>query len=129
LSTPGQSTSSPRRGSPSDVAADLAQPKFVREISIAGGSPEVKFVDLRIRLQHPDGDDDHFIEWESEVGFVDHWRAPWPLLPGQYGFFDRFSVSMHRSARLTVVEDWDAFDIRFGVPSDGSDDGPPRYSP
>jgi hypothetical protein len=42
-------------------------------------------------------------------------RAPWPVLLGQHGFFDRFSVSMHRSAALTVVEDWGAFDDRFGV--------------
>jgi hypothetical protein len=83
----------------SDVAVDLTVPKFVATIWVAGGNPEVTFVDLLVRLQHPDGDDDHYVEWEAEVGFVDNWRAPWPVLLGQHGFFDRFSVSMHRSGR------------------------------
>lgn len=113
----------------SDVAADLTQPRFVRTIWIAGGNPEVKFVDLRIRLQSPSGDDDDFIEWEAEVGFVDHWRAPWPLLLGQYGFFNQFTVSMHRSAGLTIVEDWTTFDERFGVEPNQADDRRRRFDP
>jgi len=79
-------------------------------------------VDLRIRLLHPHGDDDHFIEWETEVGFLEHWRAPWPMLLGQHGFFDQFTVSMHRAAALTVVEEWGTFDQRFGVEFRESDD-------
>jgi hypothetical protein len=47
----------------SDVAVDLTNPKFVTTIWVAGGNPEVTFVDLLIRLQHPDGDDDVFVEW------------------------------------------------------------------
>lgn len=82
----------------------------------------VNFVDLRIRLLHPHGDDDHFIEWETEVGFLEHWRAPWPMLLGQHGFFDQFTVSMHRAAALTVVEEWGTFDQRFGVEFRESDD-------
>jgi hypothetical protein len=66
-------------------------------------------------LQHPSGDDDDFIEWEAEVGFPHYWGASWPVLLGQHGFFDRFTVSMHRSAALTVVEEWQAFDERFGI--------------
>lgn len=112
-----------------DTATDLNSPKFVRTIWIAGGSPAVRFFDLQVRLQHPDGNDDDFIEWETEVGFVDTWRAPWPLLLGQHGFFNRFTVSMHRSARLTVVEDWDAFDARFGVQPHENDSTDRRFNP
>jgi len=75
----------------------------------------VQFVNMSLRLLHPSGDDDDYVDWEAEVGFVDRWRAPWPVLLGQHGFFDRFSVSMHRAAALTVIEDWDAFDRRFGM--------------
>jgi len=114
-----------------DVAVDLTNPKFVSTIWIAGGNPEVKFVDLSIRLQHPNGDDDCYVEWEAEVGFVDNWRAPWPALLGQHGFFDRFTVSMHRSAALTIIEDWGAFDSRFGVQPGEADEhrAAPRFQP
>jgi hypothetical protein len=113
----------------SDVAVDLTKPKFVTTIWVAGGNPEVTFVDLFVRLQHPDGDDDVFVEWEAEVGFVDNWRAPWPVLLGQHGFFDQFTVSMHRSAALTVIEDWGAFDARFGIEPGEADRHRARFEP
>jgi hypothetical protein len=99
----------------SDANVDMGNPKFSLEIGIGGENLLVNFVDVRIRLLHPGGDDEHFIEWETEVGFLDHWRPPWPMLLGQHGFFNQFTVSMHRSAELTVIEEWDAFDQRFGV--------------
>lgn len=99
----------------SDAKVDLQHPKYETELGIGGGWPAFKFVDLLIRLQHPDGEDEHFIEWEAEVGFTDRWRAPWPVLLGQHGFFDQFTVSMHRSAASTIVEEWGTFDQRFGV--------------
>jgi len=98
-----------------DAAVDLTHPKYKTQLGIGGGNPLVQFVDMTMRLQQPSGDDDDYIEWEVEVGFVEYWRAPWPVLLGQHGFFDRFSVSMHRAAALTVIEDWDAFDRRFGT--------------
>jgi len=110
-----------------DAAVDIYNPKFVTHIWIAGEKPEVKFVDMRLRLLHPDGNDDDYIEWEAEVGFVDHWRAPWSVLLGQHGFFNQFTVSMHRSARLTVIEEWSMFDSRFGVIPGESDQTPPRF--
>jgi hypothetical protein len=52
---------------------------------------------------------------EVIAGFTEDMNSKGHGLLGQHGFFDRFSVSMHRSAALTVVEDWGAFDDRFGV--------------
>jgi len=109
-----------------DAGIDIANPKHEFELSIGGGSPMVRFVDARIRLQCPDGDDDHYIEWDVEVGVIDQWRAPWPVLLGQHGFFDRFTVNMHRSAGLVVVEEWAEFDARFGVQYGEADDHTPR---
>jgi hypothetical protein len=111
----------------SDMAADLANPKYEIPLGIGGDNPDVKFTDARLRLQHPNGDDDHFIEWEVEVGFPDYWRAPWPVLLGQNGFFDRFTVSMHRSAALVVVEEWACFDDRFGIAQGEADEHTPRF--
>jgi hypothetical protein len=99
----------------SDAKVELARPKFETELGIGGGTPLLKFVDLAVRLQHPDGDDDHYAEWTAEVGFSEKWTAPWPILLGQVGFFDAFTVSMHRSAALTVIEEWGRFDERFGI--------------
>ncbi|MCA1709912.1 MAG: hypothetical protein LC808_44175 [Actinobacteria bacterium] len=111
----------------SDAKADLAHPKYETELGMGGGWPAFKFVDLAVRLQHPDGEDDHYVEWEAEVGFTDKWRAPWPVLLGQHGFFDQFTVSMHRSAALTIIEEWRAFDERFGVDAAPAQ-GAPRKS-
>ncbi len=112
-----------------DAKVDLEHPRYETDLGIGGGRPAFKFVDLRIRLQYPGGQDTQFIEWEAEVGFSDEWKAPWPVLLGQSGFFDRFTVSMHRSAALTVIEEWGAFDKRFGIQQDKSDPASPRFEP
>jgi hypothetical protein len=110
----------------SDANVSLDSPKYSINLGIGGDSPLVRFVDVGIRLLHPEGDDDQFIEWEAEVSFPDMWRAAWPMLLGQHGFFDRFTVSMHRSAALTVIEEWDQFDKRFGIETKESDLHTPR---
>lgn len=110
----------------SDAQIDLRDAHHERRLGIGGQNPEVRFVDMRLRLLHPESGDDVFVEWDVEVGFPEEWRAPWPMLLGQHGFFDRFTVSMHRSAALTVVEDWDAFDKRFGVDPQAADGTPRR---
>ncbi|MFC7358888.1 hypothetical protein [Nocardioides astragali] len=77
-------------------------------------------MDLRVRLLAPTGSDDQYIEWETEVGFVDQWRPTFLMLLGQRGFLDQFTVSMSQFAQLTAVEEREEFDKRFGVPPVGS---------
>jgi len=48
---------------------------------------------------------------------------------GQVGFFDRFTVTMSRQAMLLSIEDWDAFDERFGVPATPAPEPPARFTP
>lgn len=99
-----------------DAAVDLQHPKFEDELGIGGGWVKVSYFDLAIRLFYPGGSDDQYLQWETEIGVLNgKWSAPWGILLGQYGFLDHFTVSMHRSAALTVVEDWSEFDRRFGV--------------
>jgi hypothetical protein len=105
-----------------DAAVAMGNIKYRSRLGIGGQNLLVSFVDLRVRLLHPDGNDDHFIEWETEVGFPEQWLAPWPILLGLHGFFDQFTVSMHRAAALTVIEEWGAFDERFGVEIRESDE-------
>ena len=86
------------------------------ELGIGGERLLVRFVDLTLRLLAPGGGADDHVEWRTEVGFVSHWRPTWPMLAGQVGFLDRFTVTMSRLAQRLAVEDRSAFDQRFGVP-------------
>lgn len=85
------------------------------DLGIGGQTVEVSFWDLMLRLHPPDCGDDDYVEWHAEVGFVHHWRPTWPILVGQVGFLDRFTVSMSRLAQQVAVEPGDEFDRRFGV--------------
>jgi hypothetical protein len=86
-------------------------------LGIGGTSVMVEFADASLRLMAPgDAGDDAFIEWQAEVGFLQQWRPTWPMLVGQVGFFDQFTVAMSRFALQTAVEPVEVFDGRFGVP-------------
>lgn len=41
------------------------------------------------------------------------WRAPFPVVVGQLGFLDQFTVTFHRGAAMVAIEPWEAFDARF----------------
>lgn len=77
----------------------------------------VRFVDLTLRLHAPDvARDDVYVEWQTEVGFLHHWRPTWPALVGQVGFLDHFTTTISRMAKHLAVEEATAFDRRFGIP-------------
>jgi hypothetical protein len=76
----------------------------------------VEFADASLRLMAPgEANDDVYVEWQAEVGFLQQWRPTWPMLVGQVGFFDQFTVTMSRFALQTAVEPAGAFDARYGV--------------
>jgi hypothetical protein len=83
-------------------------------IGMGGDNVEARFVHARMRLHPPDGGIDDFLEWETEIGIATKSRATWSAVLGQLGFFDQFTVSMHRSARALAIEAWETFDQRFG---------------
>lgn len=85
-------------------------------LGIGGDTVGARFVSLTLRLHPVGADDDEFVDWQADVGFVTTWRPTWPMLLGQVGFLDRFTVTMSRQAQLTAVEKWEMFDQRFGVP-------------
>lgn len=97
------------------VGVDLGTSHRRIDLGIGGETVEVRFLDLLVRLHPPDGDDDDYIEWQAEVGFLGHWRPTWPIVVGQVGFMDKVTVSMSRLAQQVAVEAPDEFDRRFGV--------------
>ncbi|MDQ3680261.1 MAG: hypothetical protein M3378_06920 [Actinomycetota bacterium] len=96
------------------VGVDAKRSHRRLDLGIGGQTVEVRFSDLTLRLHPPDGGDDEFVEWQAEVGFVHHWRPTWPIIVGQVGFLDKFTVSMSRLAQQVAVESGDEFDRRFG---------------
>lgn len=87
------------------------------EIQIGGGKRRVRFATVTIGL-YPDvlNDDSAALdEWDAEVGFFDVWSPPWAVVLGGVGFFDRFTVSLHRHATAFVIESSNAFDERYGT--------------
>jgi len=96
---------------------DLEAAHRTLELGIGGDTVATRFADLTLRLHPPGAGDGDFIEWQTEVGFVSHWRPTWPVLVGQVGFLDHVTVTMSRQAQHVAVEDWNAFDTRFGVPN------------
>jgi hypothetical protein len=85
-------------------------------VGIGGQVVEVAFVEVELRLHAPRRPDE-MITWRADVGFIPHWRAPFPIVVGQVGFLDQFTVTMHRGAAMLVIEAWEAFDERFGTGS------------
>jgi hypothetical protein len=87
-------------------------------LGIGGTSAKVEFADASVRLMAPgDVGDDVFAEWQAEVGFLKQWRPTWPMVVGQVGFLDQFTVTISRFSLQTAVEPVEVFDSRFGVPS------------
>lgn len=85
-------------------------------LKVAGGSHQVKFITGRLELSPPAGTGGVPVQWEAQIGFFDKWPSPsWGAVLGQFGFFDRFTVTMSRRATMLAVQDWDEFDERFGV--------------
>jgi len=83
-------------------------------LGMGGETIMVDFLDIRLRLHPPAGDQDLYVEWATEVGFVSRWRPYWSVLLGQTGFLDQFTATLHRQAQALAIEEFDAFDRRFG---------------
>lgn len=83
-------------------------------VGIGGQVVEVAFAEVELRLHAPHNDE--LISWRSDIGFVPRWQASFPIVAGQLGFLDQFTVTFHRGAATLAVEPWAAFDARFGVP-------------
>jgi hypothetical protein len=121
----------------------LAAPAFARvlnvdmsqaisgSLGIGGRSRSVAFTTVHVELLAEPfvSNSPVLTEWDAEVGFLTHWEPAWSVVLGQTGFFDQFTVTMHRSAHALVLEDWEAFDDRFGIQVASAPTHQPRFDP
>ena len=100
-------------------------------IGIGGAPRQVRFTSAHIELfEHQLGEDEEPISgWDADVGFLTSWEPQWSMVLGQRGFFDQFTVTMHRHAQALVIESWATFDDRFGVQIEEADERQPRFKP
>jgi hypothetical protein len=83
--------------------------------AIGGRNVTARYKSIGLRL-HPGGaEDDEYVEWESQVGFVEGWHSDGLVLLGSVGFLDRFTVTASRFSQAVAIEDQSAFDRRFGI--------------
>lgn len=85
------------------AGVDAKATSRILDLGIGGNTVRVRFADLHVRLLAPQGSDDQYVEWETEVGFVDHWRPTFVMILGQQVFFDQFTITMSPSPRLNRV--------------------------
>lgn len=95
------------------IGIDLDVSTWSLELGIGGHTVDTRFADVELRLHRPGDRDDEYVEWHAEVGFVSQWRPTWPVLLGQSGFFDQFTVTMSRHAQSLAIDGWEHFDSRF----------------
>lgn len=55
------------------------------------------------------------LESRTDVDLIPGCRPLFSVILDRVGFFDRFTVTIHRGAAALAVEVWEAFDERFGV--------------
>lgn len=96
------------------IGVDLSRPDEVLSIGVGGSRVEARFVPVELRLHRwLDISTDDYVAWQAEVGFVTPWRPLYPLLLGQSGFFDQFTVTVGRTSLELAIESPDSYDARF----------------
>lgn len=107
------------------AGVDLDDPIDVVRIGIGGQVTDVAFVEVEIGLHHPTEPEER-VSWRTEVGFVPGWQAEFPVVLGQVGFVNRFTVTLSRSAAMLAPEAPEVVDDRFGTgrpPDSAATDG------
>ena len=78
---------------------------------------EARFLEVELRLHRwPHATDHEYVDWRAEVGFVTPWRPLYPILLGQHGFLNQFTVTTSRTAQELTIENVAAYDDRFPQP-------------
>lgn len=96
------------------AGVDLSTNSDTAAVGIGGHVVEVVFTEVELRLHRVDAAAE-YISWRTDIGFVRNWQPPFAMVLGQSGFLDQFTVTFHRGAAALAIEDWAAFDARFGT--------------
>lgn len=97
------------------LGIDLTNAFDSEPLGIAGAVVEARFAAVNALLIPWVPHDIAPIEWSLDVGFIKAWLPLYPVILGNRGFFDQFTVSLSRFAQTTAVEPSTTFDERFGV--------------
>ena len=84
-------------------------------LGIAGETLRVSPADVDFSFGPSTVGENQWARWSTTVGVVDHWKAQWPIVLGQRGFFDAFTVTMSRHAQMLAINERDRFDEQFLV--------------
>lgn len=86
-------------------------------LGLGGEGVRVRSADVAVRLHAPGiANDNVYLEWHTEVGFLSHWRPTFQALLGQVGLMDQVTTTFSRRAQHLAIEEEPAFDRRYGVP-------------
>lgn len=83
--------------------------------AVGGRVAVARYKTVGLRLHPRDADEQRYIEWQAQVGFIEGWHSDGLVLLGNVGFLDRFTVTMSRFAQALAVEERNAFDERYGT--------------
>ena len=81
-------------------------------LGIGGRVVEALFAPVTIRL-YRDHSGGEFVEWRTDVGFIEPWDAEFFVILGQIGFFDQCTVAMSRTSLTVHIEPQDALHNRL----------------
>jgi hypothetical protein len=70
--------------------------------SVSGRPVKARQKTLSLRLHPPDACKDVFIQWQTQIGFVEKWHGFVTL--GNVGFFDHFKVTVGGSSQAVAIE-------------------------
>jgi hypothetical protein len=98
-----------------ELGIDLAENEGEAIHAVGGKVLETRYKTIDLRLHTSDAEEDVYIQWQAQVGFVKGWHSDGLVLLGSIGFLDQFTVNASRFAQAVAVEDRDTFDERFGT--------------
>jgi hypothetical protein len=90
-------------------------PTKTTTLGVGGRFRHCEFAEVTFRIAPFERPVDEAVAWTAEVAVPTDWEPPWQVLLGQVGFFDQFTVSTSRISQAIAIEAQNAFDVRYGV--------------
>ena len=97
------------------LGVDLSDHEGETTHAVGGRVAVARYKTVGLRLHPCDADEQRYVEWRSQVGFIEGWHSDGLAMPGNVGFLDRFTVTMSGFAQALAVEEGTAFDERYGT--------------
>jgi hypothetical protein len=85
-----------------ELGIDLSDNEGEVVHSVSGQPVKARQKTLSLRLHPADGSKDVFMQWQTQVGFVENWHGF--VMLGNVGFFDHFKVTLSGSSQAVAIE-------------------------